>query len=84
MDLWPFVSADKTLGRPGRVLTVLQSDPILYILDPEIAQQVTVETSLPKYKALREFMIYLAGPGDIVSSNGEHWKKWRQIMVSLN
>lgn len=58
-----------------------QNDPIFHILDPDIAQQVTVETSLPKYKGLGEFMAYLTGSGDIVSVNGEHWKKWRSIMV---
>ena len=25
-------------------------------------------------------MIHLAGPGDLVSSGGAHWKKWRSIM----
>ena len=24
-------------------------------------------------------MIHLAGPGDMVSSDGPHWKKWRAI-----
>ena len=66
----------------AELLTHRQSDTIFHIFDPDIAQQVTVQTPLPKYSALRDFMIHLAGPGDIVSSNGEHWKKWRSIMVS--
>jgi cytochrome P450 len=28
---------------------------------------------------MRDFLIHLAGPGDIVSSDGPHWKKWRSI-----
>lgn len=55
---------------------------MFYIFDPDIAQQVTVDTPLPKFSIMRDFMFHLAGPGDIVSSNGEHWRKWRTIMVT--
>lgn len=54
--------------------------PIFYIFDPDHAQQVTVETPLPKHRILKDFFIDMAGPGDMASSNGEHWKKWRSIM----
>lgn len=83
VDLWPLVSDKDTPPNAEEVLMPTQNDPILYVFDPDIAQQVTVETSLPKYKALKEFLIELVGLGDIVSSDGEYWKKWRQIMVRL-
>ncbi|KAK5167401.1 uncharacterized protein LTR77_007100 [Saxophila tyrrhenica] len=53
--------------------------PILYVFDPALSQQVTQEHSLPKFEGLKPFMIHLAGPGDMVSSDGAHWKKWRSI-----
>lgn len=55
------------------------SEPILYVFDPALSQQVTQDHSYPKYRGLIPFMIHLAGPGDMVSSNGAHWKKWRTI-----
>lgn len=55
-------------------------DPLLYIFDPDIAQQVTVDHVLPKHWSLASFLIHLSGPGDMVSSDGPHWKKWRSIM----
>ena len=56
------------------------ADPMFYVLDPDIAQQCTVDQSMPKHHGLKNFMIFLAGEGDLVSSNGAHWKKWRSIM----
>jgi cytochrome P450 len=55
------------------------ADPIFYVFDPDMANQV-VEQNLPKHRGIAEFMIHLAGPGDLVSSGGAHWKKWRSIM----
>ncbi|KAK4540921.1 hypothetical protein LTR36_008429 [Oleoguttula mirabilis] len=56
------------------------ADPMLHVFDPDVAQQVTVDLALPKHSTMADFMIHLAGPGDMVSSNGPHWKKWRTIM----
>lgn len=55
------------------------ADPLLYIFDPQIAQQVTVDHVTPKHSALRDFLIHLTGPGDMVSTDGPHWKKWRSV-----
>lgn len=55
------------------------SDPLLAVLDSDLAAQITTDQSLPKARGLQDFMIHLAGPGDLVSSNGPHWKKWRSI-----
>jgi cytochrome P450 len=53
---------------------------MLYVFDPDIARQATQDNNIPKHAGLIPFMIHLAGPGDLVSSNGAHWKKWRSIM----
>lgn len=55
------------------------SDPLLAVLDSDLAAQITTDQSLPKARGLQDFMIHLAGPGDLVSSDGPHWKKWRSI-----
>ena len=55
-------------------------DPLFYVFDPDIAQQMTYDNNTPKHHGISKFMIHLSGPGDIVSSNGSHWKKWRTIM----
>ena len=54
--------------------------PMFYILDPDLAQQITVEHSQPKHPNVEVFMKALAGPGDLVSSEGAHWKKWRTML----
>jgi len=55
------------------------ADPLLYVCDPDVAQQVTVNHVTPKHPKNVEFMLHLAGPGDMVSSDGPHWKRWRSI-----
>ena len=55
------------------------ADPFLAIFDPDLAAQCTTDYSAPKYGGMRDFMIPLAGPGDMVSASGPHWKKWRSI-----
>ena len=56
------------------------ADPILYVFDPDVAQQVTVDFVARKHRGIADFLIHIAGPGDLVSSDGPHWKKWRSIM----
>jgi cytochrome P450 len=53
------------------------ADPFLVAFDPDLAAQFTTTYSAPKYAGIQPFMIHLAGPGDMVSSDGPHWKKWR-------
>jgi cytochrome P450 len=55
------------------------ADPFLAVFDPELAAQFTTDYSAPKYPGIRDFLTPLAGPGDMVSSDGPHWKKWRSI-----
>jgi len=51
----------------------------LMITDPEIAQQVTVLTSYDKHPELMRLTKPLSGDSNMVSANGEAWKKWRRI-----
>ena len=49
----------------------------LAIFDPQMAQEFTVKQSLPKHQAVEEFMHSFGGEGNLVSSEGAAWKKWR-------
>ncbi|KAK4908195.1 hypothetical protein LTR49_022881 [Elasticomyces elasticus] len=55
------------------------ADPMLLIFDPDIAQQITVENNQPKYHGMADFLVHIAGPDDMVASDGELWRKWRTI-----
>jgi cytochrome P450 len=55
------------------------ADPFLVVFDPELAAQFTTTYSAPKYPGMKPFLIHLAGHGDMVSSDGPHWKKWRSV-----
>lgn len=52
---------------------------MLYIVDPEIAQQVTTLTSFDKHPELATFLEPLAGEKNLVTLEGPEWKKWRRI-----
>lgn len=56
------------------------TDSMLAVIDPELAQDVTVKHSIPKHPSLAELMVHIAGEGDLVSSEGAHWKTWRSIL----
>lgn len=51
--------------------------PIMMIFDADIMNEFTVKQSLPKHPAVEEFMQHIGGPGNLVSSEGAEWKKWR-------
>lgn len=53
--------------------------PSLIITDPEIAQQITVLGSYDKHPELMKYTKPLSGSNNLVSVNGETWKKWRRI-----
>ena len=55
------------------------ADPFLAVFEPDLAAQFTTDYSTPKFGAYLDFMVPLAGHGDMVSSSGPHWKKWRSI-----
>lgn len=53
--------------------------PILAVFHPEMMAQFTQETSMPKHELLlRQFMPFSNGM-DLVSSEGQDWKRWRSI-----
>ena len=53
--------------------------PILAIVGPDTAYQITQSHSLPKYNALRKYMLPMTGGSDLVTMEGSQWKKWRNI-----
>lgn len=55
------------------------SSPILVIAEPATLHQITQEHSLPKHPVLREFLRPLTNGLDILTLDGQMWKKWRTI-----
>ena len=53
--------------------------PVLFICEPSALHQITQEQSLPKHPDLRDFLRPLANGLDIVTMEGQMWKKWRNI-----
>jgi cytochrome P450 len=61
--------------------------PILMILDPDIAAQVTQTHSLDKHPSLGQYLKPLLGDNNMVAVNGPMWKKLRSMFnpgFSLN
>ncbi|KAK3112559.1 hypothetical protein LTR53_011052 [Teratosphaeriaceae sp. CCFEE 6253] len=54
-------------------------DPIMVILDTDMMHDITVKNSLPKHPAVDDFLQHFGGPGNLVSSEGALWKKWRSV-----
>ncbi|KAI1081024.1 cytochrome P450 4V3 [Whalleya microplaca] len=52
-------------------------DGLALVYDAVAASQFTQVTSLPKFNAAREFMAPLTANLDLVSTEGDIWKKWR-------
>ncbi|KAH6638539.1 vera protein [Truncatella angustata] len=55
------------------------SNPVLFSLHPKISAQFTQTTSLPKDVMERDFLKPLTGNKDMVSADGEQWKRWRSV-----
>jgi len=49
----------------------------LVTLSPEMAHEFTVKQSMPKHPVVDDFMQNFGGAGNMVSSEGAQWKKWR-------
>jgi cytochrome P450 len=54
-------------------------EQLLFVTDPAVAYQMTQETSLPKFDFLKTYMRPLTGDKDLVTMEGQEWKKWRGI-----
>lgn len=52
-------------------------DPLMMVFDADIMNQFTVKQSMPKHPEVEKFMRNIGGPGNMVSSEGAEWKKWR-------
>ncbi len=61
----------------GRILSKTNLD-----LDPDVAYQVTVQTSLPKRAAIDGAIWRLVRPNNLVSKDGPEHKRWRAIFSS--
>lgn len=53
--------------------------PLLVALTPSVANQFTQETSLPKSPVVTNWIRPLADNQDLVSLEGQPWKKWRHV-----
>lgn len=49
----------------------------LATFSPEMMAEFTVKQSMPKHPVVHEFMHNFGGKGNLVSSEGPEWKKWR-------
>jgi cytochrome P450 len=53
--------------------------PMLMIMNTEMANEITNKNFAPKHPLVGEFMKNFGGPGNLVSTDGPEWKKWRSI-----
>lgn len=53
--------------------------PMMVIQDPAVAQQVTVQHSLPKHESVKSILETLSGRENLVAMEGMEWKKWRSV-----
>ncbi|CAK4031373.1 sterigmatocystin biosynthesis P450 monooxygenase stcS [Lecanosticta acicola] len=51
--------------------------PIMIINDLDIYNEIAIKNSHPKHPLTDDFMQYFGGPGNLVTSEGQTWKKWR-------
>lgn len=52
---------------------------MLAVCDPEICQQVALDHNIKKHPGIAHFLRHLTGPDDMVSADGEVWKRWRTM-----
>ncbi|KAI9894092.1 MAG: hypothetical protein M1814_004862 [Vezdaea aestivalis] len=54
-------------------------DPMVCIVDPSLAAQVTQVTSLKKHPTIGRFVVHLAGPTSLLTTEDEAWKSMRSM-----
>lgn len=52
---------------------------MLVATSPDSANQITINHSLPKFAALREYMKPMTGGMDLTTLEGPAWKTWRNV-----
>jgi cytochrome P450 len=55
------------------------AEPIMMIMNTEMANELTNKNFAPKHPIVETFMQNFGGPGNLVSSEGAEWKKWRSV-----
>ncbi|KAL8972201.1 MAG: hypothetical protein Q9197_002891 [Variospora fuerteventurae] len=55
------------------------SAPMILVIDPIGAAQITAENSLPKHPSTEDFLDPVIGYKNLVSMEGKEWKMWRGI-----
>lgn len=53
-------------------------DPFIAVMDPAVCQQVS-DYNAKKHRSMQSFLVPLLGRDDMVSTNGELWKRWRTM-----
>ncbi|KAL8702593.1 MAG: hypothetical protein Q9201_004225 [Fulgogasparrea decipioides] len=53
--------------------------PMLAIIDPVAAAQVTIQHSLQKHPSIQDYINPLVGKSNLVSLEGREWRMWRSI-----
>lgn len=51
----------------------------LVVSSPDMVYQMTQKIQIPKAKTLRSFLQHLTGREDLVTLEGNAWKRWRRI-----
>ncbi|KAF2467190.1 cytochrome P450 [Lindgomyces ingoldianus] len=54
-------------------------DPMMVIIDPDVAEEVAAKSGLLKAPNIKYFLKPLAGPENLVTMDGHLWKKWRTV-----
>ena len=52
---------------------------MLMVIAPDIMHQFTQDRYLPKHEGVRQFMKPMTGEHDMVTMEGQMWKRWRSI-----
>lgn len=55
------------------------SRPLLAVMNPDMMYQLTQANQIPKHSGLRTFLAPLTGKEDLVTMEGQNWKRWRGI-----
>ncbi|EME43868.1 hypothetical protein DOTSEDRAFT_171756 [Dothistroma septosporum NZE10] len=50
---------------------------MMLIFNTDMMHTISIKTSLPKHPLTDEFMKNFGGPGNLVTSEGQEWKRWR-------
>lgn len=55
------------------------AEPLLIMSNTDMLDQIAVKGTTLKHPAVVEFVEHFGGPGNLVTSEGQEWKKWRSV-----